>query len=52
MNRYTVYLPEKPEHAKIIAAETSWEARKVVAAVTPGRVAHDFVAVRLNPPLR
>lgn len=46
MNHYKVYLPDKPEHAVTIAADTSWSARRIVAAVTPGRVAHDFVAIR------
>ena len=47
MNRYFVWLEGKREHGKVIVAESSFAARKVCAAVTPGRDVTDFCARRL-----
>lgn len=45
MKHYIVYIPGKEQFAKVIAAETSWEARKVVSAVSQsGLSPHDLVA--------
>lgn len=45
-NRYRVWKPGSPQFAKVIMADSSLEARKVVAAVTPGMTPEDLIARR------
>jgi len=44
MKHYIVYKPGSEQHAKVIAAETGWEAKKVAAAASQSVSPHSLVA--------